>query len=127
MHWIYENVDGVLVWVGEVNRDSDLVFYFIAGANGYDSMDMYVDLEDGEVAVVQEFEYFESLSEHRGAESTPILVHKVSNPSPATEEALEDVVRGSSLPHTKTAEGRQVFGLPSLTETSLHRILMDGI
>jgi hypothetical protein len=51
MHQIYGNLDGVLVWVGEGDEDSDLALYFIAGANGFHSTDMYVGLEDGEAAV----------------------------------------------------------------------------
>jgi hypothetical protein len=49
----------------------------------------------------------------------PDLVHKASNSSPVSEEeSLEDVVRGSSLPHTKTAEGRHVFGPLSVDYSS---------
>jgi hypothetical protein len=45
MRQIYENANCVIVWLGEEYEDSDLALEFIAHTNGYDSMDMFVDLE----------------------------------------------------------------------------------
>jgi hypothetical protein len=43
MHQIYENADGVLVWLGEADEDSDLALDFIASKSGYDAMDILRD------------------------------------------------------------------------------------
>jgi len=43
MHQIYENADGVLVWLGEADEDSDLALDFIASKFSYDAMDILRD------------------------------------------------------------------------------------